>query len=256
MVSCGSSRDCTDDVGLRHRPDRALEQRRSVSADRVLEQRPVAAPLDPRLISTSRSALSQTEMPLTRIAVAGVGVHEGAAAGRQHLRAALQQPRDHARLAGAEIGLAVVREDFGDGHAGGASRSRRRHRRTECRAAPPAGGRPTTCRRPSCRPARSSGGRARARARACGCDPASLMAPFMRDDIRHAILVPNPAIGTNREPATWFKTASANSRRGPECNNAELVPIPAGRWAARRAWLRGGVLAGQFRRSSAARDRP
>ena len=36
----------------------------------------------------------------------------GAAAGRQHLRAALEQARDHARLAGAEIGLAMLGENF------------------------------------------------------------------------------------------------------------------------------------------------
>ena len=41
-----------------------------------------------RLSSTSRSAFSQTEMPLARISVAGLRVHEGAAAGRQHLRPA------------------------------------------------------------------------------------------------------------------------------------------------------------------------
>ena len=50
---------------------------------------------------------------------AGVGAHERAAAGGQHLRTALQEPGDHARLAGAEIRLAVGGEDFGDGHAGG-----------------------------------------------------------------------------------------------------------------------------------------
>ena len=43
------------------------------------------------------------------------------------------------------------------------SRSRCRRRRTESPAARPAGGRPTTCRRPSCRPARWNGAPARAR---------------------------------------------------------------------------------------------
>ena len=50
---------------------------------------------------------------------ARIGVHDGAAAGRQHLRAALEQPRDHARLAAAEIGLAMAGENVRDAHAGG-----------------------------------------------------------------------------------------------------------------------------------------
>ena len=52
--------------------------------------------------------------------VAGFLVHDGAAAGRQHLRAVVEQAGDHALLAGAEIGLAVLGEDFRNGHAGGA----------------------------------------------------------------------------------------------------------------------------------------
>ena len=71
-----------------------------------------------RRISTSKSALSQTETPFCADAGAGLGIHEGAAAGRQHLRAAVEQARDHARLAGAEVGLAIGGEDFRDGHAG------------------------------------------------------------------------------------------------------------------------------------------
>ena len=71
-----------------------------------------------RRISTSKSALSQTETPFCADAGAGLGVHVGAAAGRQHLRAAVEQARDHARFAGAEIRLAIGGEDLRDGHAG------------------------------------------------------------------------------------------------------------------------------------------
>ncbi len=42
------------------------------------------------------------------------GIHIGAAAGGQHLRAAFQQPRDHLALALAEIGLAMLGEDLAD----------------------------------------------------------------------------------------------------------------------------------------------
>ncbi len=47
-------------------------------------------------------------------ALSGAGVHIGAAAGREHLRAVPQQARDHPRLAVAEIGLAMLREDIAD----------------------------------------------------------------------------------------------------------------------------------------------
>ncbi len=50
---------------------------------------------------------------------ARIGVHDGAAAGGQNLRAAVEQPRDHARFAAAEIGLAVAGKNVGDAHAGG-----------------------------------------------------------------------------------------------------------------------------------------
>ena len=56
---------------------------------------------------------------LLRDAGARLGVHVGAAAGRQHLRAAVEQARDHALLAGAEIGLAIGGENLRDGHPGG-----------------------------------------------------------------------------------------------------------------------------------------
>ncbi len=115
---------------------------------------------------------------------ARVRVHEGAAAGRQHLRAALEQARDHPRLAAAEIGFAVAGENVDDAHAGGASRSRCRRRRTGCRGGRRAGGRSRTFRPPSCRPARSSGGRAGVRiaavtavALASFCNAISAMVP-------------------------------------------------------------------------------
>ena len=47
-----------------------------------------------------------------------IGIHIGAAAGRQHLRSAVEQARDHARLAGAELGLAARLENIRDRHAG------------------------------------------------------------------------------------------------------------------------------------------
>ena len=82
---------------------------------------------------------------------AGVGIHEGAAAGRQHLRPAVQQARDHARLAGTEVGLAVGREDIGDRHAGGLLDLGIGIHERQLPAASPAAARSRTCRRPSCR---------------------------------------------------------------------------------------------------------
>jgi hypothetical protein len=52
--------------------------------------------------------------------IAGFLIHDSPAAGRQHLRPVIQQPRNHAHFAGAKIALAVLVEDFRDGHAGGA----------------------------------------------------------------------------------------------------------------------------------------
>src|SRR5438874_13365489 len=56
---------------------------------------------------------------LGRDTLAGVRVHEGAAAGSQHLRTALKQTQDHTRFAGAKIGLAMNGEYLRDRHAGG-----------------------------------------------------------------------------------------------------------------------------------------
>ena len=50
-------------------------------------------------------------------ALAGDGVHEGAAAGREHLLALVEQASDHLAFAVAEIGLAEALEDLRDGHA-------------------------------------------------------------------------------------------------------------------------------------------
>ena len=69
--------------------------------------------------SSSKSALIQTETAVGFDQRAGLGIHEGAAAGAQHEIAVLEQAGDDARFAGAEIGLAVRGEDVLDGHAGG-----------------------------------------------------------------------------------------------------------------------------------------
>jgi hypothetical protein len=50
---------------------------------------------------------------------AGLRVHEGAAAGGQHVGRALQQARDHPALAVAEGRLAQLGEDLRDRAAGG-----------------------------------------------------------------------------------------------------------------------------------------
>ena len=46
--------------------------------------------------------------------LAGLGIHEGAAAGREHLWTRAQKALDDAALAVAEVGLAMVGEDLGD----------------------------------------------------------------------------------------------------------------------------------------------
>ena len=103
-----------DDVGLRIE---RLAQRHQLLD--LFGQRPVVAPLGPFHqhveigLQPDRDAFDVDQL-------AGVRVHDGAAAGRQHLRAVVQQPGDHARLAGAEIGLAVLFENLRNGHAGGA----------------------------------------------------------------------------------------------------------------------------------------
>ena len=145
-----------DDVGLR--VDR-LAQRQQVLD--LLHQRPVVAPLGPPQqhveigLEPDRDALVAHQR-------AGALVHHGAAAGRQHLRPAAEQTRDHPRLAGAEIGLAVLVEDFRDGHAGRGLDLGIGVDERNAEAGGQAAARPRTCRRPSCRRARSSARRARA----------------------------------------------------------------------------------------------
>jgi hypothetical protein len=68
-----------------------------------------------RFISTSRLGLEPDGDAALADAGAGVGVHVGAAAGRQHLRRrVVEDAGDDAHFAGAEIGLAVLVEDLGD----------------------------------------------------------------------------------------------------------------------------------------------
>ncbi len=71
-----------------------------------------------RRASSSRSAFSQTATASDLDQGAGLGVHEGAAAGGQHMRRLVQQPGDHPALAVAEGRLAHLGEDLGDRAAG------------------------------------------------------------------------------------------------------------------------------------------
>ena len=203
--------DLVDDLVVRHlarlhgevgqRIDRiALVHQRPQRRARIvgLEQRTVVAALDAAHqhvefgLEPDRDALGADRR-------AGVGVHEGAAAGRQHLRPAFEQARDHARLAGAEVGLAVRWRRYPGWSCRPPSRSRCRRRRTGCRAAARAAGRSTTCRRPSCRRARPSAARAPPRwpapdraASAISYVALPGMAPFClrRPDRRSAVCVP------------------------------------------------------------------
>ena len=114
-----------------------------------------------RRSSTSKSALSQNEIPFARMTARVSAFMIGAAARRQHLRAAVEQPRDDPRLAGAEIGFAVRLENFRDGHAGRGLDLGIGIDERQPEPASQAGGRSRICRRPSCRRAPASGGRAR-----------------------------------------------------------------------------------------------
>ena len=83
----------------------AVRQQRAVVAagDAAQQRRPAgSAARRHRLLARDRPRL---------------GVHEGAAAERQHQRVAGQQPADHPALAGAEVALAIAGEQFGDGAA-------------------------------------------------------------------------------------------------------------------------------------------
>ncbi len=162
----------------------------------ALEQRTIAAALDPAVQHLERGAQPDRDA-LGADRRAGVGVHEGAAAGRQHLRAALQQPRDHARLAGAEIGLAVGGEDFRDGHAGGLFDL---GVGIDERNAEP-GRQPAADRRLARAHHADQHDRAAAQRRAergVRLRSGALAGVVMRDDIRHGILVSKSDDGINR----------------------------------------------------------
>ena len=159
----------------------------------VLEQRTIAAALDPAVEDLEGGAQPDRNS-LGADRRAGVGVHERAAAGGQHLRAALQEPRDHARLAGAEIRLAVGGEDFRDGHAGGFFDL---DVGIDERNAEPAG-KPAADRRL----ARAHHADQHHRAAAQRCAERRLRlrrGAVMCDDIRHAILVSKSDDGINRD---------------------------------------------------------
>ena len=170
----------------------------------ALEQRTVAAAFDPAVEHVDRGAKPHRDS-LQANRIAGIGAHERPAAGGQHLRTALQQPRDDARLAGAEIRFAVGGEDFGDGHAGmglldlgvGVDEG-------HARAAPPAGGQPTTCRRPSCRPARPNGGPAQRQAKRA----AATLRPWWRRYARQ-----HPTCYTCNQIRRWHKPWPEQAKR-------------------------------------------
>ena len=80
------------------------------------KQRPVVAPPDP-FHQHFDVSLKPNRQPVRLDIGPRVRVHIGAAAGRKHLRAVFQQPRDDLALALAEIGLAVLGEDLADARA-------------------------------------------------------------------------------------------------------------------------------------------
>ena len=87
-------------------------------------------------------------MPAAAMRLRRFGIHERAAARRQHLAALVEQPRDHAALAVAEIGLAIFCEYLVDGLAGGQLDFLVGVGERACRASRPAACRWPTCRRP------------------------------------------------------------------------------------------------------------
>ncbi len=155
------------DVRLARRWDSASSMRFRSTASGIagLEQRAVAA------LADAAHEQRQLRLQPDRNAALGDGgprlrVHEGAAAGRQHLRARAQQPREHLALAFAEVGLAVVGEDVVDALAGRLldllvgidERQRRAWRRGAARW--------PTCRSPSARRARPIAARGQCGSRA------------------------------------------------------------------------------------------
>ena len=67
-----------------------------------------------RSISTSMSAFSQTDTPCPAIAARVLLVHEGAAAGREHLRSVLEDAGDHALFQRPELFLAIALEQIAE----------------------------------------------------------------------------------------------------------------------------------------------
>ena len=113
-------------LGVDRRP--LLEQRRQPRARiAAREQRPVVTPRGAPDQHVQIGAQPDRERPLAHQG-ARLRIDEGAAAERQDLPLAAQQPGDHLALPGAKRGLADLREDVGDGGAGGGLDRRSRHR--------------------------------------------------------------------------------------------------------------------------------
>ena len=120
VVSGGPSRAVDRDVGLGIDRIALRRSARPASArgSPCLQQRPVVAPAR-RAAAAGRDRRAARPRRRARVISARVSrVHEGAAAGRQHVRRVVEQARDHPALAVAERRLAVAREDLGDGAAG------------------------------------------------------------------------------------------------------------------------------------------
>ena len=95
-------------------PDQALDGRGRIGG---LQQRTVGAALDPAHDDVG-IGLEPDRNRLVADAVAGLLAHERAAAGRQHAGPAIEQPRDHPRLAVPEMRLAMGLENVRDRHPG------------------------------------------------------------------------------------------------------------------------------------------
>ena len=94
------------------------------------------------------SAFSQTEIAFSLISCARLRVHEGAAAGGQHVRRLVQQAGDHPPFAVAEGGLAILLEDLGDRPAGRRLDLRVGVAERHAERGRPGAGRCCSCRRP------------------------------------------------------------------------------------------------------------
>ena len=138
-------------------------------------------------------------------------VHEGAAAGREHLRArrsaAARSPC--ARRRGNRPRRTARRSR--ESSAARRPRSPRRRRRTAARASRRAACRPRSCRRPSCRRARPSGRRARPR-------------PASRRPADHGLMNLSPRAYSIRAPSL-----TGNRRRMRQCEIRRSRPFVASR---------------------------